>query len=972
MSFQSRSVKRPPSIFGAPRNRVRPRVEQLEDRCVPAAVSLLGFTDANDLVLPARYSGSGSDSVVFVNANTMAESAGLLQLNLNHGSVYGSEQTRYAHPKGAFAGWTDASDRSFFGQLAPGGAGKLIQFNRPAVSGTPLSGDLIRVVDIATGNVNDVVRASDTAAWWTVGQLLQQFMDPEDVVLVGHFRQTTYLEALFFNRTTHGIWNESFRVLNLVTGEFSFVGYHDGGTFAGWLDNSHDVFLTDYNHDGYDDLTIVKRVANPQDYRGTATPFIGVVSFAGVTSATFSDFSQTYSWNANGGAFYGFDDLNDQASGGTMTIGGGPKGVILLANSSSSGGAAFAIMQPTGGSFSYVGGANHNSVNAGSFNADDVIFLADFTGDDSDEVVSFSRAANQTHVKVFNTYPGNELGRITPTTPYVNTGNRWLHPELITLSFTPDGTDLRIFANGQWQTSNLVNKFDGAWSTWVWQTALLRAAQTWAQYTNINFTVVSDNGDDFGSGAYQQGGSGFGDIRFAAYNDSSTGWLGRARYPQDANNTSSAGDIVFNSLLSWSLPGTAPYGGYDLFSVAMHEIGHALGLGHGTTSAAVMYATYNGATGLHTDDIAGIRAIYSGGNPRSPDAFEGANGNGWFTTASNLTPYLGSGLTALATGLDITTTSDWDFYSVTVPTGTSGTMQVRLQSAGLSLLTPWIGIYDANWGYVTSTGGWWQYTGNTLNLTVNGVQAGEVYYFLVAGVDDSAFSIGAYALALNFGTGTTPTASSPNTQTANGSPPRSTGWVNQEPEQVQQVRPEAVRQQLPARQVDSGIAAVLASKTTRLTAGNHRLVLVSESNHLAAEPAVASAGLSPSASTNLGMAFPETSAAPAVRETEVVTEAVVEESTDSIIEDIIPGASSAEGAVERESPDASEAPSTAVVDAVFASILAEDGLAASIKVDDATEGETQRFTLATLVAATIAGVGGFQLFHRRERERPEC
>src|SRR5262245_40515053 len=45
-------------------------------------------------------------------------------------------------------------------------------------------------------------------------------------------------------------------------------------------------------------------------------------------------------------------------------------------------------------------------------------------------------------------------------------------------------------------------------------------------------------------------------------------------------------------------------------NTALHEIGHALGLGHSAVTTAVMYAFANGVTTLQPDDIAGIQAIY--------------------------------------------------------------------------------------------------------------------------------------------------------------------------------------------------------------------------------------------------------------------------------------------------------------------------------------------------------------------------
>jgi hypothetical protein len=56
----------------------------------------------------------------------------------------------------------------------------------------------------------------------------------------------------------------------------------------------------------------------------------------------------------------------------------------------------------------------------------------------------------------------------------------------------------------------------------------------------------------------------------------------------------------------------------DLESVAMHEIGHVLGLGHSTSPHAVMYPSINALqkrADLTVDDVQGVQMLY-GPNPK--------------------------------------------------------------------------------------------------------------------------------------------------------------------------------------------------------------------------------------------------------------------------------------------------------------------------------------------------------------------
>ncbi|XP_057463869.1 metalloendoproteinase 1-like [Actinidia eriantha] len=71
------------------------------------------------------------------------------------------------------------------------------------------------------------------------------------------------------------------------------------------------------------------------------------------------------------------------------------------------------------------------------------------------------------------------------------------------------------------------------------------------------------------------------------------------------------GRFHFDADESWVV-GAVP-GAYDMETVALHEIGHLLGLGHSSEKNAIMYAAIApGVTkSLHEDDIQGIKALYT-------------------------------------------------------------------------------------------------------------------------------------------------------------------------------------------------------------------------------------------------------------------------------------------------------------------------------------------------------------------------
>jgi hypothetical protein len=344
-------------------------------------------------------------------------------------------------------------------------------------------------------------------------------------------------------------------------------------------------------------------------------------------------------------------------------------------------------------------------------------------------------------------------------------GNFWPNPQLITISFVPDGTIIGQNSSG-YIYSNLFATFNPRFgSALAWQNQILKAAQTWAQATNVNFAVIPDNGSPIGAGNDMQGDPAMGDIRIGGYN-MGTSWLAAAYQPPQADNYSIAGDIQFNTAKPFNIGAT-----FDLYTVALHEIGHSLGLNEATVLGAAMYTTYNGVKpGLATDDIQSIQSIAAYGGARQPDAYnQGGASNGSLATAADLTalvdPII---LTGQVNGLYLASPTGEEDFSVTAPAGTNGTFQVNLQSQGLSLLSPNLTVYAADQTTVLGSASGAGHFGANLTVTLNNVMPGQQFFLKVTGADPTALGTGLYALNLDFGPNQLPTVASPSVELAAG------------------------------------------------------------------------------------------------------------------------------------------------------------------------------------------------------------
>jgi predicted Zn-dependent protease len=136
------------------------------------------------------------------------------------------------------------------------------------------------------------------------------------------------------------------------------------------------------------------------------------------------------------------------------------------------------------------------------------------------------------------------------------------------------------------------------------------AFQQWAAVSPLTFTQIADS-----SSAGQAA-----DIRigFGALNTATTMIVGQTNLRWDGTSALVPDEIVrledpAQFSLSLGSNGVYTYSGTTatLQQVALHEIGHALGLGHATDPQAVMYPTVGaGNQTLDATDIAGIQSLY--------------------------------------------------------------------------------------------------------------------------------------------------------------------------------------------------------------------------------------------------------------------------------------------------------------------------------------------------------------------------
>jgi hypothetical protein len=146
--------------------------------------------------------------------------------------------------------------------------------------------------------------------------------------------------------------------------------------------------------------------------------------------------------------------------------------------------------------------------------------------------------------------------------------------------------------------------------------AMQLGADAWATQSQANIRLSY-------TGRSTQTTTGYDGLNLVVFRNASSGSAIATTYWWSSGGRILDADIVFWDEAFRFFSGTSGCsGGFYIEDIAAHEFGHAIGLGHSTTTGATMYPSVSscnaGNRSLHADDIAGVEFLYppTAGPPR--------------------------------------------------------------------------------------------------------------------------------------------------------------------------------------------------------------------------------------------------------------------------------------------------------------------------------------------------------------------
>ncbi len=142
------------------------------------------------------------------------------------------------------------------------------------------------------------------------------------------------------------------------------------------------------------------------------------------------------------------------------------------------------------------------------------------------------------------------------------------------------------------------------------EAAIETALGVWSEVIVVEFTPTSRSGQRDS-------------LDFTFRNlDGPGGTIAQAYFPDDVNPARIAGDVQFDSSERWEIGNAQGSRAFDLVLVAVHEIGHSLGLNHTDEHGSIMKPSISPNVEfvtLSAHDVHAIEKLYAPANPPSED-----------------------------------------------------------------------------------------------------------------------------------------------------------------------------------------------------------------------------------------------------------------------------------------------------------------------------------------------------------------